>query len=60
MYLLDSLVQRIRLIQAIVSALTVVPVLLLTLRLFGRWRVALLAALLCALSYTLPQTPASC
>lgn len=53
MYLLDSLVQRIRLIQAIVSALTVVPVLLLTQRLFGRWRVALLAALLCALSYTL-------
>lgn len=53
MYLLDSLVQRVRLVQAIISALTVVPVFLLARRLFGRRRVALLAALLCALSYTL-------
>src|SRR4029079_13177147 len=52
MYLFDSLVQRLRLVQALISALTVVPVYLLTRRLFDR-RVALLAALLAALDYTM-------
>src|SRR5215207_2961110 len=52
MYLFDSLVQRLRLIQAIISALTVVPIYLLARRLFDR-RVGLVAALLAALSYTL-------
>ncbi|HEU4329208.1 MAG TPA: glycosyltransferase family 39 protein [Roseiflexaceae bacterium] len=52
-YLFDSLVQRLRLVQALVSALTVLPVYALTLRLFGARRVALLAALLTALCYTL-------
>jgi len=52
MYLFDSLVQRLRLVQAIISALTVVPIYLLTRQLFGR-RVGLVAALLAALSYTL-------
>ncbi|HEX9371432.1 MAG TPA: glycosyltransferase family 39 protein, partial [Roseiflexaceae bacterium] len=52
-YLLDSLVQRLRLVQAIVGALTVVPVYLLARRLVGARRVALGAALLVALDYTL-------
>jgi hypothetical protein len=52
-YLFDSLVQRLRLVQAVLSALTVLPVYALTLRLFGARRVALLAALLAALCYTL-------
>jgi len=52
MYLFDSLVQRLRLIQAIISALTVVPIYLLARRLFDR-RVGLVAALLAAFSYTL-------
>src|SRR5215208_1982582 len=52
MYLFDSLVQRLRLVQALISALTIVPVYLLTQRLFGR-RVGFIAALLAALSYTL-------
>ncbi len=52
-YLFDSLVQRLRLVQALLSALTVLPVYALTLRLFGMRRVALLAALLTALCYTL-------
>ncbi len=52
MYLFDSLVQRLRLVQAVISALTVVPIYLLTQQLFGR-RVAFIAALLAALSYTL-------
>ena len=51
--LFDSLVQRLRLVQALISALTVVPVYLLTHRLFGNRRVALVAGLLAALSYTL-------
>ncbi len=60
--LVDSLVQHLRLIQAIISTLTLVPVWLLT-REMGHWyapdnpsvgrRAALVAALLCALSYTL-------
>jgi tetratricopeptide (TPR) repeat protein len=52
MYLFDSLVQRLRLIQALISALTIVPIYLLTQRLFGR-RVGFVAALLAGLSYTL-------
>src|SRR4051794_36826300 len=52
MYLFDSLVQRLRLAQALISTLTLVPIYLLTRRLFSR-RVALFAALLAALSYTL-------
>jgi 4-amino-4-deoxy-L-arabinose transferase-like glycosyltransferase len=77
-YLFDSLVQRLRLVQAIISAATVVPVWLLTAELARWYRPApsppqpptpnpqpptpnprppgwppLLAALLCALSYTL-------
>ena len=36
MYLFDSLVQRLRLIQALIGALTVVPIYLLTQQLFGR------------------------
>lgn len=51
--LFDSLVQRIRLVQAVISALTVVPIFLLARQLFARTRLALLAALLCALDYTL-------
>ncbi|MBK9715316.1 MAG: glycosyltransferase family 39 protein [Kouleothrix sp.] len=57
-YLFDSLVQRLRLIQAIVSALTVVPVYLLARQLLGARRVALVAALLAALSYTLAANAA--
>jgi dolichyl-phosphate-mannose-protein mannosyltransferase/tetratricopeptide repeat protein len=52
MYLFDSLVQRLRLVQAVISALTVVPIYLLTQHLFGR-RVGFIAALLSAISYTL-------
>jgi len=51
--LFDSLVQRLRLIQAIISALTTVPIYLLTRQLFGARRIALLATLLAALNYTL-------
>src|SRR5215211_7305924 len=36
MYLFDSLVQRLRLVQALISALTVVPIYLLTQQLYGR------------------------
>jgi 4-amino-4-deoxy-L-arabinose transferase-like glycosyltransferase len=52
-YLFESLVQRLRLIQALLSALTVIPITAITLRLFGDRRVALVAGLLAALSYTL-------
>ncbi|GAB4192597.1 MAG: hypothetical protein OHK0022_06860 [Roseiflexaceae bacterium] len=52
-YLFDSLVQRLRLVQALISTLTLLPVYALALRLFGARRVALLAALLAALCYTL-------
>jgi hypothetical protein len=52
-YLLDSLVQRLRLVQAVISALTVLPVYALTIELLRDRRAALLAALLAALSYTL-------
>jgi 4-amino-4-deoxy-L-arabinose transferase-like glycosyltransferase len=52
-YIFDSLIQRLRLIQAIISALTIVPIYLLTRQLFGGRRIALLAALLAALNYTL-------
>ena len=49
----DSLVQRIRLVQAIISALTVVPIFLLARQLFPRPKIALLAATLAALDFTL-------
>jgi len=52
-YLFDSLIQRLRLIQAIISALTIVPIYLLTRQLFSTRRIALLAVLLTALNYTL-------
>jgi len=51
--LFDSFVQRLRLVQAVIGALTVLPVYALTLRLFGNRRVAFAAGLLLALSYTL-------
>jgi 4-amino-4-deoxy-L-arabinose transferase-like glycosyltransferase len=50
--LVDSLVQNLRLVQALLSSITVIPVALLTRALFG-WRAALIAGLLTALSYTL-------
>jgi hypothetical protein len=51
--LFDSLVQRLRLIQEIISALTVVPIYALTRRLFGDSRIAFVAGLLVAANYTL-------
>ena len=53
MYLFDSLVQRLRLLQEIISALTIVPIYALTWALFRSRRVAFVAALLTAMSYTL-------
>lgn len=58
-YFVDSLVQNLRLVQAIISALTVIPVWLLTREVIAyesprrSQGVASLAALACALSYTL-------
>ncbi len=52
----DLLIQNLRLVQAIISALTVAPLYLLTLRLFGDRRVAMIAGLLAALNYTLAFT----
>jgi Dolichyl-phosphate-mannose-protein mannosyltransferase len=52
-YLFDSLVQRLRLIQELLSALTVVPTYALTRRLFDDRRVAFVAGLLMAANYTL-------
>jgi 4-amino-4-deoxy-L-arabinose transferase-like glycosyltransferase len=52
-YVFDSLVQRLRLVQAVIGALTVLPVYALTLRLFGERRIAFAAGLLFALNYTL-------
>lgn len=52
-YLLDSLVQRLRLVQAVLSALTVLPIYALAWRIVRERRAAALAALLAALSYTL-------
>lgn len=62
-YLFDSLVQQLRLVQAIISALTVIPIWLLTRRLVPYYQPALtplarsaaptIAALLTALNYTL-------
>lgn len=61
-YFVDSLVQNLRLVQAVISTLTIIPVWLLTreivayesLRISRRSHaVVLLATLLCALSYTL-------
>ncbi len=54
-YLFDSLIQQIRLVQAIVSACTILPIYGLTRMLFGQ-RTALIAAFLTALSYTLAAT----
>jgi 4-amino-4-deoxy-L-arabinose transferase-like glycosyltransferase len=51
--LVDSLVQQLRLVQALVSALTVFPFYALARELFGGVRVGLAAALLLALDYTL-------
>ncbi|MBC8077839.1 MAG: glycosyltransferase family 39 protein, partial [Chloroflexales bacterium] len=61
--LVDSLVQNLRLVQACLSAATVLPVWLLARELFPpeagyRRRVPLVAALLCALSYTLAANAA--
>lgn len=61
--LVDSLVQNLRLLQACVSAATVLPVWLLARELFPREAgggrgVPLVAALLCALSYTLAANAA--
>ncbi|MFL5805239.1 MAG: ArnT family glycosyltransferase, partial [Roseiflexaceae bacterium] len=52
-YLFDSLVQRLRLIQEIIGALTVVPTYALARWLFGDRRIALVAGLLVAANYTL-------
>ncbi|HEU5011763.1 MAG TPA: glycosyltransferase family 39 protein [Roseiflexaceae bacterium] len=52
-YFFDSLVQRLRLIQEIISALTIVPIYALTWELFRSRRVAFVAALLTAMSYTM-------
>lgn len=52
----DSLVQNLRLVQAILSALTVIPAYLLAWNLFGKRSVALAAAGLTALNYTLAAT----
>lgn len=52
----DLLIQNLRLVQAIISALTVIPLYLLTLQVFGHRRVALVAGLLTALNYTLAFT----
>lgn len=52
----DLLIQNLRLVQAVISALTVAPLYLLTLRLFGDRRVAIVAGLLAALNYTLAFT----
>jgi 4-amino-4-deoxy-L-arabinose transferase-like glycosyltransferase len=52
-WLYDSQVQYLRLLQALLSTLTILPIYALSYELFGKQRVALLAALLTALSYTL-------
>jgi hypothetical protein len=52
-FVFDSLVQRLRLIQELIGVLTLVPIYLLARRLFGPGRVPLAAAGLAALNYTL-------
>jgi tetratricopeptide (TPR) repeat protein len=52
----DLLIQNLRLVQAVISALTVIPLYLLTLQVFGNRRVALVAGSLMALNYTLAFT----
>jgi hypothetical protein len=52
----DLLIQNLRLVQAVISALTVAPLYLLTMRLFGDRRIAIVAGLLAALNYTLAFT----
>jgi len=54
--LVDSLVQNLRLVQAVVGTLTVIPIYLLTLHLWRDRRIALVAGLLVALNYTLAAT----
>ena len=54
--LVDSAVQNLRLLQAVISALTVLPLAALTWELFRSRQVALVAALLFALNYTLAAT----
>ncbi|KAB8143505.1 glycosyl transferase [Chloroflexia bacterium SDU3-3] len=55
-YLFDSLIQNVRLVQAVVSTLTIFPVAALAHELARSRRAALLAALLFAASYTLAAT----
>ncbi len=52
-YMFDSVVQRLRLIQELIGVLTVVPTYALARQLFGDRRVAFVAGLLVAASYTL-------
>ncbi len=52
----DLLIQNLRLVQAVISALTVAPLYLLALRLFDERRIAVVAGLLTALNYTLAFT----
>ncbi len=52
-YLFDSLVQRLRLIQALIGALAIIPAYGMATTLFGNRRVGLVAALLVAINYTL-------
>ena len=54
--LVDSAVQNLRLVQAVISALTVLPLAALTWELFRSRQVVLVAALLFALNYTLAAT----
>ncbi|GIW01783.1 MAG: hypothetical protein KatS3mg058_3186 [Roseiflexus sp.] len=52
----DLLIQNLRLVQAIISAATIAPLYLLTMRLFDNRRIAIVAGLLAALNYTLAFT----
>ncbi|MDW8233535.1 MAG: glycosyltransferase family 39 protein [Roseiflexaceae bacterium] len=52
----DLLIQNLRLVQALISALTVALLYVLALRLFGDRRIAIVAGLLTALNYTLAFT----
>ncbi|MEM8535112.1 MAG: glycosyltransferase family 39 protein [Chloroflexota bacterium] len=52
-YVFDSLVQQLRLVQAVISALTVIPMYALTYHLFRKRAIAVVAALLVAVNYTL-------
>lgn len=52
-YIFDSLVQQLRLVQVIISALTVIPIYALTYHLFRNRAAATIAGLLIAINYTL-------